>query len=97
MEKNMHVRVGQHSVTFDKHWEIWEDVPFWSPGVEWEWDDYEVTDSSRHALLLYSNPTDRYWEFFRLPEQEVALNIRMDRVADRGDDEYVGVWYVGEL
>ena len=90
----MHVRVGEHSVTFDKHWEIWDGSPVWEPGVEWVWDDYEVSDASPDALLLYSNPTDRYWEFFRLPDEELALSSRWDRVQDRADDEYVGVFHV---
>lgn len=92
----MQIRVGQHSVTLDKNWEVWDGEPVWSPGVEWTWADYEVSEDSRHALLLYSNPTDRYWEFFHMPEDDLALSVRMDRVADRGDDEYVGVWYVAQ-
>ena len=91
---NTFIRVGRHSVTDDQMWEIWDGQPSWSPGVEWAWDDYEMDESSRHALLLYSNPTDRYWEFFHLPEDEIALASRFDRVQDRADDEFVAVFHV---
>jgi hypothetical protein len=90
----MHVRIGQHSVTFDKMWEVWDGSPVWEPGIEWHWDDYEVDESSRYAVLLYSNPVDRYWEFFSLPEGELALQSRWDRVQDRADDEFVAVFHV---
>jgi hypothetical protein len=75
-------------------WEIWDVSPTWVPGVEWAWDDYEVEESSRRALLLYSNPVDRYWELFSLPEDDLQLASRLDRVADRADDEFVRVLYV---
>lgn len=91
-----HIRVGVHSVTQDKMWEVWDRFPTWEPGVEWIWDDYEISESSPYAILVYSNPTDRYWEFFG-PGDEVALQARWDRVQDRADDEYVGVWHVREV
>jgi len=90
----MKIRVGQHSVTFDKNWEVWEDSPVWRPGVEWTFSDYEVSEGSRTALLVYSNPVDRYWEFFSLPEDDLNLSARLDRVQDRVDDEFVAVYYV---
>lgn len=93
----MHIRVGVNTVTQLKHWEVWDDSPTWKPGIEWVWDDYEVSESSRHAMLLYSNPTDRHWEFFYLPDEELALQARWDKVQDHADDEYVGVWHVREV
>ena len=93
----MFVRVGQHSVTGEQMWELWEEKPSWSPGVEWVWDDYEMNESSRTALMLYSNPVDRYWEFFHMPDDELALSVRLERVAGRSDDEFVRVLYVRDI
>lgn len=90
----MYLRVGQSTVTFDKMWELYEDEPSWQPFADWSYEDYEVVEDSRLAVLTYSNPTDRYWELFVLPDDELSLASRWDRVQDRADDEYVGVWYV---
>ena len=90
----MFLRVGKSNVTFETHWELYEEEPSWSPAFGWSYEDYEIVEDSKMAILTYSNPTDRYWEVFFLPEDELSLSSRWDRVQDRADDEYVGVWYV---
>jgi hypothetical protein len=92
----MFIRVGTNTVTFEKHWHMYEDQPMWAPGIEWDWMDFQVSEGSRLSLLTYSNPTDRYWELFG-PGEEMTLAARWDRIQDRADDEYVGVWHVEYL
>lgn len=89
----MFIRVGTHTVTFQENWHMYDVEPLWIPGVEWDWRDFEVSEDSGVALLTYSNPTDRYWELFG-PGEEMELASRWDRIQDRADDEYVGVWHV---
>jgi len=91
---NTFVRVGRHSVTYDQMWEIWDGQPSWVPGVEWEWEDYEMDESSPHVMLVYSNPVDRFWEIFLMPGDEMKLASRMDRIAYRSDDEFLWTFHV---
>lgn len=59
----MRLRLGVHNVTLDRFWELYEDVPSWSPSAfEWSFDDVEVRKVGK-VVCLYEDPSDRWWSF----------------------------------
>jgi hypothetical protein len=53
-----------------------------------------MDEGSSHVMLVYSNPVDRFWEIFSMPGDELKLASRLDRIADRSDDEFLWTFHV---